>query len=192
VALLSGGALLSFIIFKGVQMRSALFASLLLVVLPVSAAPVTWTFQNVVFVDGGSAAGSFIYDAATDIFSDIDITTTAGSVLSDAAYGISNPYLSSATTISYGTTLAQFVYAEGDLTGTQSMLFSMDGLLTNQGGSITISDSAEVACINSNCGIYAASRIMVSGHITAVPIPAAVWLFGSGLAGLGWFRRKTA
>jgi hypothetical protein len=26
--------------------------------------------------------------------------------------------------------------------------------------------------------------------VTAVPIPAAVWLFGSALAGLGWFRRK--
>jgi hypothetical protein len=25
-----------------------------------------------------------------------------------------------------------------------------------------------------------------------VPIPAAVWLFGSALTGLGWFRRKTA
>jgi len=28
--------------------------------------------------------------------------------------------------------------------------------------------------------------------VTAVPIPAAVWLFGSALAGLGWMRRKTA
>jgi hypothetical protein len=26
--------------------------------------------------------------------------------------------------------------------------------------------------------------------LTAVPIPAAVWLFGSALAGLGWMRRK--
>jgi hypothetical protein len=25
---------------------------------------------------------------------------------------------------------------------------------------------------------------------TAVPVPAAVWLFGSALAGLGWQRRK--
>jgi len=25
---------------------------------------------------------------------------------------------------------------------------------------------------------------------TTVPVPAAVWLFGSALAGLGWFRRK--
>jgi hypothetical protein len=27
---------------------------------------------------------------------------------------------------------------------------------------------------------------------SVVPIPAAVWLFGSALAGLGWFRRKAA
>jgi hypothetical protein len=27
-------------------------------------------------------------------------------------------------------------------------------------------------------------------HIQAVPAPAAVWLFGSALAGLGWMRRK--
>ena len=26
--------------------------------------------------------------------------------------------------------------------------------------------------------------------LTAVPVPAAVWLFGSALAGLGWLRRK--
>ena len=27
---------------------------------------------------------------------------------------------------------------------------------------------------------------------TAVPVPAAVWLFGSALAGLGWLRRKSS
>jgi hypothetical protein len=29
-------------------------------------------------------------------------------------------------------------------------------------------------------------------ELTLVPIPAAVWLFGSALAGLGWIRRKQA
>jgi hypothetical protein len=29
-------------------------------------------------------------------------------------------------------------------------------------------------------------------HVSAIPIPAAAWLFGSALAGLGWFRRKAA
>jgi hypothetical protein len=27
--------------------------------------------------------------------------------------------------------------------------------------------------------------------LTAVSVPAAIWLFGSALAGLGWLRRKT-
>ena len=34
------------------------------------------------------------------------------------------------------------------------------------------------------------TRYIVSGYATAVPIPAAAWLFGSALAGLGWIRRK--
>ncbi|MDB4308248.1 VPLPA-CTERM sorting domain-containing protein [Gammaproteobacteria bacterium] len=29
-------------------------------------------------------------------------------------------------------------------------------------------------------------------NVSAVPVPAAVWLFGSALAGLGWLRRKPA
>jgi hypothetical protein len=29
------------------------------------------------------------------------------------------------------------------------------------------------------------------GGTTVVPVPAAVWLFGSGLAALGWMRRRS-
>ena len=31
---------------------------------------------------------------------------------------------------------------------------------------------------------------IATGWSVAVPIPAAIWLFGSALAGLGWLRRK--
>jgi hypothetical protein len=30
----------------------------------------------------------------------------------------------------------------------------------------------------------------IRGQVNVVPIPAAVWLFGSALAGLGWMRRR--
>jgi hypothetical protein len=36
-----------------------------------------------------------------------------------------------------------------------------------------------------------ASAAPVTWTVSAVPIPAAVWLFGSALAGLGWLRRKS-
>src|SRR5262245_23815689 len=48
----------------------------LLTAAPAVAAPVKWTLQNVVFADGGTATGSYSYDAATNAFSDINVVTT--------------------------------------------------------------------------------------------------------------------
>jgi hypothetical protein len=58
------------------------------------------------------------------------------------------------------------------------------------------------SCANSGSGILDAGTYQIfssssgsayadySVTFSAVPIPAAVWLFGSALAGLGWMRRK--
>jgi len=40
------------------------------------------------------------------------------------------------------------------------------------------------------CGTLVTGTLNVTGHI--VPVPAAVWLFGSALGLLGWVRRRTA
>ena len=34
------------------------------------------------------------------------------------------------------------------------------------------------------------NEVIFGGAASVIPIPAAVWLFGSALAGLGWMRRK--
>jgi len=54
------------------------------------AGPITWTLQGVTFADGGTASGSFVFDATADVYSSINITTTVGSVLGGSTYGYPN------------------------------------------------------------------------------------------------------
>jgi hypothetical protein len=62
--------------------------------------------------------------------------------------------------------------------------------LTNAGGVIQVTGSWNPDPYNIY-GIY--NAIPLSGSVVAsvVPIPAAVWLFGSGLAALGWIRKRS-
>ena len=56
---------------------------------PAQATPITWTV-SAAFPDGGTAAGSFVYDADFNTYSSINITTTAGSVRPGATYVVDN------------------------------------------------------------------------------------------------------
>jgi hypothetical protein len=49
------------------------------------AAPVTWSVRGQ-FADGGSLSGTFVYDAATNLYSNVNVTTTAGSVRGGSTY----------------------------------------------------------------------------------------------------------
>jgi hypothetical protein len=51
-----------------------------------SAAPVTWTLNGVTFQDGATASGSFVYDATTNTYSNVNITTSGGTILPGASY----------------------------------------------------------------------------------------------------------
>ena len=65
-----------------ITFRSLLAVPALLVLLCVpsvaSADGITWTLSGVTFDDGGTASGSFVYDAVTNTVSSINIVTTAG------------------------------------------------------------------------------------------------------------------
>ena len=56
------------------------------------AAPLEWTLLDATFDDGGVAFGSFVFDADTNTYSDISITTTAGTSHSGDAYQVEHGF----------------------------------------------------------------------------------------------------
>ena len=62
----------------------------------------------------------------------------------------------------------------------------LDGFMTNAGGTLQILSGGEYDPEPGG----GQGRGIISGSISTVPVPAAVWLFGSALAGLGWMKRK--
>jgi hypothetical protein len=63
--------------------------------------------------------------------------------------------------------------------------------LTDGVGDFSVIGSSSFLLFNEDGGVGSTSNYYISeANISAVPVPAAVWLFGSALAGLGWFRRR--
>ena len=68
------------------------FLTLLLITSSATAAPVTWTIDSMSFYfTGGRAYGSFDYDASTNQFSNINITTTHADGREYITYQYLNP-----------------------------------------------------------------------------------------------------
>lgn len=106
-------------------------AALCLPWLSASAAPLLWTLSGVTFNDSGTASGSFLYDADTNGFTSIDVTTTTGSIRSGAHYIAFTPSISS-----NGDALFFVTAISGDLTGTPFLIFDLASHMTDGGGSI--------------------------------------------------------
>jgi hypothetical protein len=154
----------------------------------VIAAPVTWTIDALAFDDGGSGSGSFTYDSHTNTYTGITIVTTSGSVLTGSVYSFLNP---SPLSASSHTGLALVSSDAADLTGLPGLGLGFAEVLTNAGGTVLLTAGTEGTCLNFNCGSpdNTPTRSILSGRISAIPVPAAVWLFASGLGLLGWLRR---
>jgi hypothetical protein len=161
----------------------ALICGLTLAGAPARANPVTWELASVSLIDGGSASGSFVYDAATDTYSSWDIITTFGSTLSGFEY------TSLTSTLLSGS-------------GAGGLLVEASGSGLNLSFSPVLGDppaSVGISGYEYEIGTTGAQRIISEGLVIPVlpsPIPSTLPLFLTGLGALGLLagrkRQKSA
>ena len=156
------------------------------------ASPLLWTIGSATLNDGGTASGSFVYDADTDTFSSINLVTTAGSTLSGSVF--QNRYFTNASHLVF------LDSASLNLTGVSYLDLYIQTPLTNAGGTVNISPAFEGKCADAGCN-SSLSRIFnegatfvasaVGGPETQTPEPASLSLMALGAAAL-WMRKQHA
>ena len=173
------------------NLRVVLAASTLLFAAAAHANPVTWNLQNWTFNDGGTASGSFVFDASTGHYSNISVLSTDGTVRTGASYGLPDP--ASAGNASFAAWVTGLF---ADFTGTPVIAVNWDSALTDAGGTVGVDLAgfhAESGCANASCGGPGGPfRFLTSGAVTTseVPLPGTLPLFGLALAMLGAVRRR--
>src|SRR4051812_46204491 len=147
---------------------------------------VTWTLNNVTFSDGGTATGSFTYNADNNTFANWNIITSA-----NGPFGANyNPGTGGVFTLAFGNPLDTIIFNVGLLQFRITPLSQ----LTNAGGNIALNlntagnGSGGIECFN--CSPV---RLIVSGDLSAAsetPEPGSIALLGTGLLGLGGSLRR--
>ena len=148
-------------------------AGLVLVATPALAVPVEWTI-NGTFEDGGTISGTYTYDndVPGGLYTNINVTTTAGTPAPILATGASYTVLGG-----FGASNGfEFRTTGGTADGQRTLLIDLVGNMGNAGGvrAINLVNSTEGLCTGGNCtGVYASPRLLVSGSVTGVVVPAA-------------------
>jgi hypothetical protein len=173
-----------------ITFRSVIAVPALLVLLCVPsialADGITWSLSGVTFDDGGTASGSFVYDALTNTVSSVNIVTTAGTTFGGNTYTALDPGFDPPVPFD----IPVVPNASGDLTGTKvlDLELPMPGL-TNLGGTVNLllGVAAEDVCSNSDCSQVADTpfRMITAGELVSpvitTPEPPAFLLLGTGL-----------
>ena len=152
-----------------------------------SADGITWTLEGVTLNDTGTVTGTFNYNATTNSYSAIDISSTSGSALNGTLYSTLTPaFFSTSTLLGVGPA----TIPGGNYAGLTFLELFFTNLLTNSGGTDPVY-AVEIYCANSNCTSQT-ERVSTGGTVIGtVPTsePASLLLLASGLLALTLFRR---
>ena len=152
------------------------------------AVPIQWSLQGVTFNDGTTASGSFFYDADTQIYSDVDITTSSGNL-----YGMRLANLGGGP---FG--FAAVAAGPPPVIGDALFFLVFNSRLTNAGGTVefrTSNGAYEGVCGNDGCSGVDIERLVTAGQVfsgppAALSAPGTLAVLGFGLAGLGVAMRR--
>ena len=178
---------------RGIKIRAvaAAFATLCLTTLPTFAAPVSFTFTGVgVFDPLNTATGSFVIDdslfdgSASQYLQNTNITQLSFTMTSS----LGTTSFSFADVVTSDGAFYDSLNAPPSIANGSGFLASKSGLLLSINGPSDLSLSAN----NGDTAVEIYSGSWTEAPVAPTPIPGALPLFATGLAGLGLFihRRK--
>jgi hypothetical protein len=186
-------------------MRSVLI--LISLSLTASAGPLLWTLEGVTFAGGGTASGSFDFNADTGLYSNVDITTTTGGGVTGATYLFTcGQDVPACTGVVPNSTEALFLTSNAaNQSGLPAIAFFFTGIggvppqgLTDLGGTIDISNSSlsvgdvhEALCNDSACDAPAGAFRDSNAGTVATPEPSSALLVGMTLMLLGFALKRS-
>ncbi|GAB2830148.1 hypothetical protein GCM10027276_36000 [Comamonas piscis] len=187
---------------KKVLACAAVALNLLAIAAAANAAPIQWTVSDTSFDDGGTVSGSFVYDADTNVYSNIRLTTTAGTA------GAAATFSTRCTTAHCLASLPELLFIassnQADLTGVPLLDLEPSAPLTNTPGTVDLAFGMSFLCSNAACtGVGPGLRAAFSGTLTGVPYvapatptsvpttsPVGLALMATLLAAATWVYRR--
>lgn len=162
---------------------------------PAKAVPVAWSFEPGWDFDYpyGSVSGSFKYDSVSGTYSDLAISWL-GVSFDTPFVGVSVPPNGpNALSAFPSSPPTPFNFGPGE--DSYVLLFNWNGSLPASGThsglvGLVLCETGGFDCVNTGGYQIAAVIGNITTSVPAVPIPAAIWLFGSGLVGLTGFSRR--